>query len=195
MTSSNTPPADFVTALESLKGHEFRPEFHLTQIPPPTRIAPWAVALQAEINDNADKDPEFFRGSTKFVVLHNPEGESAWNGTFRIIIHAQAPVDSELAGDPLLGEVVWSWLHEALTNAGASYTNLNGTVTRVFNETFGGLELDSSRVEVELRASWTPQTPYLGEHLRAWADFADSLTGLPPYSLDILAMPMRAEKI
>ncbi|WP_256618387.1 DUF3000 family protein [Trueperella pyogenes] len=46
------PPAEFITALDSLKGHEFRPELHVAQIPGPTRIAPWAVALQVEVNDS-----------------------------------------------------------------------------------------------------------------------------------------------
>ncbi len=189
------PPADFVTALESLKGQNFRPEFHLTQVPPPTKIAPWAVALQAEINDSVQKDPDYYRGNTKFVVLYNPEGELAWDGNFRVIIHAQAPAEADMGDDPLLGEVAWSWLRESLIAQGASFHNLNGTVTRVFNETFGNLTLNSARVDLEVRASWTPDTPYLTEHLLAWAKFADSLCGLPPYSPDIHALPARFDKI
>ncbi|XCB30019.1 DUF3000 domain-containing protein [Arcanobacterium hippocoleae] len=191
----DSPPQDFVTALESLKGHVFRPEFHLTQIPAPTRIAPWSVALQAEINDSSDKDPAFYRGDTKFVVLFDPAGQSAWNGEFRIVLHARAPMDSEMGDDPLLGEVVWSWLHESLSEKGASFHSLNGTTTRVFNETFGGLQLNSARVEFELRASWSPATPYLGEHLLAWAYFAQRLTGLPPIGENIAVLPRRVEQI
>lgn len=192
---SDLPPEDFLTALESLKGHQFRPEFHLTQIPAPTRIAPWAVALQAEVNESPEKDPETYRGDTKFVVLYDPLGQTAWNGTFRIILHARAPMDHEMGADPLLGEVVWSWLHDSLMDFGASFHSLNGTVTRVFNETFGGLALNTSQIELELRASWTPNTPYLGEHLRAWASFSDRITGLPPVSDNISALPRRAERI
>lgn len=189
------PPEDFVTALESLKGHNFRPEFHLTQIPAPTRIAPWAVALQAELNESPTKDPDMYRGDTKFVVLHDPDGQTAWNGTFRIILHARAPIDSEMGDDPLLGEVAWSWLHDALLEDGASFHSLNGTVTRVFHETFGGLNLNASRIELEVRASWTPATPFLGEHLFAWSNFAARLAGLPPVGENITTLPRRVEKI
>ncbi|QOR48542.1 DUF3000 domain-containing protein [Trueperella pecoris] len=189
------PPAEFVTALESLKGQHFRPELHIGQIPGPTRIAPWAVALQAEVNDSPDNDPDYLRGSAKFVVLHDPEGQPAWNGTFRVVIHAQAAMDAEMGDDPLLGEVAWTWLIDALDGAGASYHSLNGTVTRVFNETFGGLHINSSRVELELRASWTPQTPYLTEHLHAWADFAASMAGLGPWSDQVVSLARKVEKI
>ncbi|MFP7697177.1 DUF3000 domain-containing protein [Trueperella sp. LYQ143] len=188
------PPADFVTALESLKGQTFRPELHIAQMPGPTRIAPWAVALQAEVNDSAQRDPDHFRGSAKFVVLHDPDGQEAWNGTFRIVIHAQAPMDAEMGDDPLLGEVAWSWLVDEL-DAQVSYHSLNGTVTRVFNETFGGLHLNSSRVDLELRASWTPGTIYLTEHLHAWANFAATLAGLGPWSESVVSLPRRVDKI
>ncbi|MDR6938834.1 DUF3000 domain-containing protein [Arcanobacterium hippocoleae] len=191
----DAPPQDFVTALDSLKGHTFRPEFHLTQIPAPTRIAPWAVALQAEVNESQVKDPECYRGETKFVVLHDPAGQTAWNGDFRIILHARAPMDHEMGDDPLLGEVAWSWLHDSLLDLHASFHSLNGTVTRVFNETFGGLMLNTARVELEVRASWTPSTPYLGEHLLAWAHFAERLSGLPPEGAKIAALPRRLERI
>lgn len=188
-------PQEFVTALESLKGQEFRPELHVTQIPPPTRIAPWAVALQAELNDAADLDPDHYLGSAKFVALHDPEGQPAWDGTFRIVIHAQAPMDSQMGDDPLLGEVAWSWLAEALDNKGAAFHNLNGTVTRSFNETFGGLHLNQSRVDLELRASWTPQSEHLTDHLLAWADFAAQLAGLGPWDANVASLRRKVDKI
>ncbi|MCI7551557.1 MAG: DUF3000 domain-containing protein [Actinomycetaceae bacterium] len=189
------PPAEFITALGSLKGQSFRPEFHVSQIPPPQRIAPWSVALQAEVNDTEDLDPDSYRGDMKFVVLHDPDGQLAWDGTFRIIVHARAPMDGEMGDDPLLGEVAWSWLADALESAGAGYHDLSGTVTRVFNETFGGLYLDSSKVDLELRASWTPQTPYLTEHLLAWADFSATFAGLAPYSPGLAVLPRKVAKI
>lgn len=63
-------------------------------------------------------------------MLHDPAGQAAWNGTFRIVIHAQAPIESDLGDDPLLGEVAWSWLPEALAETGAQFHSLNGTVTQ-----------------------------------------------------------------
>lgn len=188
-------PEVFITALESLKGQSFRPEFHVLQIPGPTRIAPWAVALQAEINESVDQDPDFYRGDAKFVVLHDPAGQPAWDGTFRIVMHARAPMDSDMGDDPLLGEVAWSWLPEALHTAGASFHNLGGTVTRVFNETFGGLYLETSRVELELRASWTPNTEFLTEHLHAWTDAVSSLAGLGPADDTVAQLPRKVDRV
>ncbi|QJC21713.1 DUF3000 domain-containing protein [Arcanobacterium buesumense] len=191
---NNQPTAEFLTALESLKGQSFRSGFHVVQIPPPTRIAPWSVALQAEINESPSKDPDSFRGSAKFVVLHDPAGQEAWNGTFRIVMHAQAPVESDLGDDPLLGEVAWSWLPESLAHAGADFHSLNGTVTRVFNETFGGLYIDSSRIDLEIRASWTPTSEFLTQHLHAWEHFCITMAGLPPEQT-ITSLPRRIERV
>ncbi|QRV02898.1 DUF3000 domain-containing protein [Arcanobacterium phocisimile] len=194
---NNQPTPEFINALESLKGHTFHSGFHVVQIPPPTKIAPWAVALQAEINDSPTQDPDFFRGNAKFVVLHDPAGQPAWDGTFRIVMHAQAPIESDLGDDPLLGEVAWSWLPESLAETGARFHSLNGTVTRVFNETFGGLYIDSSRIDLEVRASWTPDSQFLGEHLLAWQRFCMSMSGLPPESTvsHISSLPRRIERV
>lgn len=188
------PTPQFLTALDSLKGQCFRNDFHVVQIPPPSQIAPWSVALQAEINDSPTLDPDYHRGFAKFVVLHDPAGQSTWNGTFRIVMHAQAPIDPQMAEDPLLGEVAWSWLPESLVDSGASYHSLNGTVTRVYNETFGGLYIDRSRIELEVRASWSPSTEYLTEHLRAWEKFCVSMAGLPPEP-SVATLPRRIERV
>lgn len=189
------PPKEFQIALESLKGLDFCATMHVSQIPAPSRIAPWGVALQAEMNDSPDRDPDTYRGDAKFVVLHDPEGQPAWDGTFRIVVHGRAPMDAAMGADELLGQVAWSWLTDALEHRGASFHNLNGTVTRVFNETFGDLYLDSARVDLEVRASWTPQTPYLTEHLMAWADFASQLAGFGPHDPSVAALPRKVAKV
>ena len=173
-------PAEFLTALESLKGHTFRDELHVSQIPPPAKIAPWAVALQAEINDSRSMDPDSYRGDARFVLLFDPEGQPAWDGPFRIVTYANAPVESDMGGDPLLGEVSWSWLAEALDLRGAEYHNLTGTVTRNYNETFTGMHMTDSTIDLEVRASWSPDYADVSAHLDAWADFAASVCGLGP---------------
>lgn len=173
-------PADFLVALESLKGHAFRRELHVTQIPPPKKIAPWAVALQTEVNTASDLDPDFYRGSAKFVVLFDPAGQPAWDGTFRIVTYFSAPVDEEMSADPLLGEVAWAWLGESLAEENAPFSNLTGTVTRNYNETFDGSALTAMRTDVEIRASWTPKHPDLSTHLQAWARSAATICGLGP---------------
>ena len=173
-------PAEFLTALDSLRGHAFRRELHISQIPPPAKIAPWAVALQAEVNDSLKLDPDFYRGNTRFVLLYDPEGQPAWDGTMRVVTFTNAPVDSDMGGDPLLGEVAWAWLGEALQAHSADFYNLSGTVTRNYNETFGGLYLASSAIDLEVRASWTPNSEHLGEHLSGWADVMRRTAGIVP---------------
>ncbi|WP_235912325.1 DUF3000 domain-containing protein [Ruania zhangjianzhongii] len=180
MNVQRTPvaPPDFEAALLSLRGHRMRPEFHLEEIPPPTRIAPYALALTGEVNPS--RDPDELLGSGRFVVLYDPEGQEAWNGEFRVIVMARATLEAEFAGDPMLGEVGWSWLTDALEAQEAPYHSLSGTVTRVLSETFGGLELRSGEVEIEIRASWTPRTTDLAPHLRSWALMTCQAAGLPP---------------
>lgn len=187
----NSPgvPADFETALLSLRGHRFRPEVHLEEVPPPTRIAPFAVALTGEINTS--DDPETMLGHGRFVVLHDPEGQSAWDGTFRVIVLVRATLEDELGGDPLLGEVGWTWLTDALESAGAGYHNLSGTVTRVLSESFGGLSMRTREVEIEMRASWSPTTTDLGPHLRAWTEATCAAAGLEPLPENVTTIGRR----
>ena len=182
-------PPDFEQALLSLRGRHRRPEVHLEEVPPPTRIAPYAVALTGEVNPTAD--PETLLGSGRFVVLHDPAGQSAWDGTFRVIVMARAQLEDELGADPLLGEVGWAWLTDALASAGAGYHSLSGTVTRVLSESFGGLSLRGREVEIEVRAAWTPNTTDLGPHLDAWTELACSAAGLEPLPDGVTALTPR----
>ncbi|WP_159620794.1 DUF3000 domain-containing protein [Ruania rhizosphaerae] len=188
MNVQRTPvaPPDFEAALLSLRGHRLRPEFHLEEVPAPTRIAPYALALTGEVNPT--RDPEDMVGNGRFVVLYDPEGQEAWNGEFRVIVMARANLEQEFAADPMLGEVGWSWLTEALVAEGAGYHSLSGTVTRVLSETFGGLELRDGEVEIEIRASWTPEGPDMSSHLRAWALLTCQAAGLPPVPDNVSAL-------
>jgi hypothetical protein len=185
-------PPDFETALLSLRGHRMRPELHLEEVPAPTRIAPYALALTGEVNAAPrTMDPDAMLGHGRFVVLHDPAGQEAWHGTFRVIVLAKARLEEELGADPLLGEVGWTWLTDALTEAGAGYHHLSGTVTRVLSETFGGLELRGGEVEIEVRASWTPTTPDLGPHLKAWAALTCQAAGLEPLPENVTSLNRR----
>lgn len=187
---TDTIPAAFVEALTSLRGHRFRSEIHLEEIPAPTRIAPWAVALTAEVNPTGD--PDDMLGHGRFVVLHDPSGQEAWHGTFRVIVMAKAAMDPEMGIDPVLGEAGWSWLLEALGSAGAGFHHLSGTVTRVLSETFGGLVLQSNGTEMEVRASWTPNTTDLSPHLQAWVSLVSSLCGLEPVAENVAVLGRRS---
>lgn len=183
-------PEDFEAALVSLRGHRLRPELHLEEVPAPSRLAAYAAALTGEVNV-AGGDPDGFRGHGRFVVLHEPEGQDAWHGTFRVIVLARARLEDEMGADPLLGEVGWSWVTDALRDRGGGYHHLSGTVTRVLSETFGGLELRGGEVEIEIRASWTPTTPDLGPHLLAWSDLTCTTAGLEPLPENVTAFTPR----
>lgn len=185
-------PAEFAAALMSLRGHSWRPEVHLEEIPPPTRIAPWALALTAEINPTSDAEDMLANG--RFVVLHDPDGQEAWHGTFRVVVLARARLEDEMGADPLLGEAAWTWLTESLTRSRADFHSLSGTVTRVLSENFHGENVKGSEVEIELRASWTPATTDLGPHLRAWVTTTCLAGGLPPLPDNVRALNTRRSR-
>lgn len=184
-------PPEFEDALMSLRGHRLRPEFHLEEVPAPSRIAPYALALTGEVNRSTTMDPDELLGHGRFVVLHDPAGQDAWHGTFRVIVLAKAALEEEMGADPLLGEVGWAWLTDALEVEGVGHHHLSGTVTRVLSETFGGLELRGSEVELEVRASWTPTTADLGPHLKAWAALTCTAAGLEPLPENVTAFRRR----
>lgn len=187
--ASAPAPHEFQQALLSLRGHGLRPELRLEEVPPPTRIAPYAVALTAEVNPTPD--PETLLGSGRFVVLYDPAGQDAWDGRFRVIAMGRARLEPELGADPFLGEVGWAWLTDALRDEHADYHSLSGSVTRVLAESFGGLELRKFDVEIEIRASWTPGSTDLSAHLRAWALMACSAAGLPPVTENVAMLGHR----
>lgn len=181
MTADADVPPDFVHALESLRAHRARPEVRLREIPAPTRIAPYAVALTGEVHLPGglleDEDP----ATGRLVLLHDPAGQEAWEGDLRAVTLVRATLDPEAATDPLLCEVAWTWVTDALDASGAQAHAVGGTVTRVQSQSFGALRERPDEVEVEIRASWTPAGPqHAGPALQAWAAVLCTAAGLPP---------------
>jgi hypothetical protein len=175
---------DFRTALESLRELRVRPEILLEEAPAPQRLAPYAIALSAEV---VVDDAELATG--RFVVLHDPDGQEGWAGSFRVVAFIKATLEPEMAADPMLAEVGWSWLVEALVGADAGYDNISGTVTRVTSESFGGLSDRPLEGQVEIRASWTPRDAHLGAHALAWADVLAQAAGLVPLPAGVAQLP------
>lgn len=169
-------PAEFSRALASLRGVRVRPDVVLREIPAPSRVAPFALALSGELPGPHDDEPD---ASGRFVVLYDPAGQDVWEGRFRVVTHVRAPLERDLAHDPLLADVVRVWLTEALEGAGAVARALGGTVTRVISESFGSLAARPEADELELRASWTPTGTDLAPHLRAWAHVLGQAAGRP----------------
>ena len=128
-------------------------------------------------------------GTGRLVVLHDPDGQGAWEGTFRIVAFVKATLEPEMAADPMLAEVGWTWLTEALDSHGAAFTNISGTVTRVTSESFGGLADRPLEGQIEIRVSWTPLDPDLAPHELAWADVLAQAAGLMPLPPGVAQLP------
>ncbi|GAA1896185.1 DUF3000 domain-containing protein [Lapillicoccus jejuensis] len=185
--------------MAALRDARLRPEVRVTEVPAPQRIAPYAVALTAEVVGAAGDEDELASG--RFVLLHDPSAPAPWEGEWRVVTFVRAELEPELAGDPMLGQVGWSWLVDALEQRGVDYANEAGTVTRVVSESFAGLADREPSVEMEVRASWTPEIgpalgglggarpDELGAHLLAWSDLLCTVAGLPPLPEGVTALP------
>ena len=178
-------PQEFLTAVARMRAARLRPEIFCEEMPAPQRIAPHASALSADVTVDGDEV-----GTGRIVLLHDPAGNDAWEGTFRCVAYARAEIDPEMANDPLLGEVGWSWLTEALGAHGAEYTAASGTVTKVSSESFGGMSDDGASAQLEIRASWTPAGD-IADHVEAWGELLCTASGLPPVPEGVAPLPSR----
>jgi hypothetical protein len=202
--------ADFRSGLDGI-GEEFAAE----DVPAPRRLAPYACAIAVTAHRGgtgpgdagpdgtapdgpgpdgpgpghvaADDDTAGTEvGSGRLILLHDPAGQDGWSGTFRLVAYVRADVEPEVAADPLLGEVGWSWLIEALDAHVPGYTAESGTVTRVITEGFGAKLQELPLTGFELRASWSPVPRTrggeldLGAHVVAWCACIAAAAGLEP---------------
>lgn len=186
-------PAAFQDAVNALVTARPRHEIQLDPLPAPKRLAPYAYALEAAVSLD---DEEIADG--RFVLLHDPAGQEAWHGTFRVVTMTRAELEPEMAADPLLPDVTWSWLTSSLEGRGVAYAAPSGTVTRASSHYFGGLAQRSSQAEIELRASWTPVVEQgsadIAAHLAAWCELLCQCAGLPPENTrdaGIVQLPQR----
>ncbi|MCX4856069.1 DUF3000 domain-containing protein [Streptomyces canus] len=189
------PPA-FQAAVQALRGSRLRPQIEVEPTRAPQRLAPHAYALEATV---VDGDQDLADG--RLVLLHDPDGHDAWRGTFRLVTLVRAELEAEMAADPLLPEVCWSWLTGALSARGLSYGEPSGTVTRASSHYFGGLSERPATSQIEIRASWTPReglggVPDTAGHLASWCDLLAQVAGLPPAGpgdASIVTLPQRRD--
>jgi hypothetical protein len=168
-------------------------------VPAPKRLAPYATAIAATVQRD-DADVAWGR----LVLLYDPAGQQGWGGFFRLVAYVRADVEPEMAADPLLGEVGWSWLSEALDMRVPGYAVPSGTVTRVITEGFGAKRDELPLTGFELRASWSPVGPEgphgsagdsdldtldLSAHIAAWCDCLSAAAGLEPPGTRALRQP------
>jgi hypothetical protein len=192
-TGEGTGESAFRRAVAQLEAglareRDARPELEFDEEPAPRRLAPYAAAIAASVLEG---DTEI--GWGKFVLLYDPAGQAGWAGQFRIIAYVRAELDPEIAADPLIAEVGWSWLLEALDARATGYGQTSGTVTRVVTEGFGSKQDEPMSTGFELRASWSPSgdaedtaEPAMDGHVAAWCDALCTAAGLPPQGVSAL---------
>lgn len=176
---SASVPAEFASIVHELEATALRSDLRVRKIASPTGIAPFSVAFAAEVLP-LDEDGASSHGAGRFIFLFDPDGQESWGGSARIVCFAQAPLDGEISTDPLLTDVTWSWLTDALSEHDARYTHASGTATRVLAKGFGELAGEQDSAHIELRASWSPSDSGISGHLRAWGELLAMLAGLPP---------------
>lgn len=173
-------PREFVAILNSLRNPAPPRGIHVAEVPGPSRLAPWTLALTAEANLSADLDPDTLLGDGRFIVLHDPACPAAWNGDSRVVVLARARVDDDIASDPLFAEAVWTWLTDPLGEHAPGSHSLTGTVTRTESLAFGDMALHSRQVEIEVRASWTASGYDLAPDFAAFIELVANCAGLEP---------------
>ncbi len=174
-------PWDEIVA--QIRAISLRTEIALEEVPAPQKLAPFAIALTADVDIDV--------GTGRFVLLHDPAGQEGWSGEYRCVTFARAAIEEELANDPSLCDVSWSWLVEALETHGATYGNPSGTVTRVASSSYGELVGRDEDSEVEVRASWTPTDgSSIVAHVLAWAELVARISGLEPLPEGVTQLPL-----
>jgi Protein of unknown function (DUF3000) len=165
-----------------------RPELVFEDVPAPRTLAPYASAMAATVLVD---DEEIASG--RLVLLYDPAGQTGWAGSLRVIAYIHADLEPEIAQDPLIGQVGWTWLTEALDSHTDGYAEPSGTVTTEVTEGFGAKETEPAVTGFELRASWSPAGTGPGAgpgaldgHLVAWCDALCAAAGLPP--LGVIAL-------
>ncbi len=180
MADQRPSASSFAAAAEEVRATGFRDDLVVREIPAPTGLAPEALALSADVRPDVDESDSRY-GTGRFILLYDDAEPQAWDGPWRIVCFAQAPLEPEIGTDPLLADVAWSWLVDALDARGAAYGAASGTATKTLSKGFGSLAAEGDGAQVELRASWSPSGPMTG-HVEAWAELVCMLAGLPPGS-------------
>jgi hypothetical protein len=176
------PPISFARAVGELQSVAPRPEIALEDAPAPTKLAPFAFALGGTVTRDGEEV-----ATGRLILLHDPAGHDAWEGTLRLVTYVTAELESEIAADPLLSAVAWSWLVDALDAHEAGHHAAGGTVTLTVSTRFGDLAGPPTVADLEIRASWTPDDDRLAAHMHAWCALLASTAGLPPPGVTALA--------
>src|SRR3954465_2591076 len=187
MAPLTAAPEAFVRAVAGLRGATVREEILLEEIAAPQRLAPYGFALSATVLRDGDEV-----ASGRLILLHDPAGHDAWQGNLRLVTLITAELESDMAGDPLLPAVAWTWLTDGLDQHAAAYTAIGGPIPQTPSTRFGELAGPAPTADLEIRASWTPTSDDLEPHLRGWCDMLALTAGLPPPGVTALSDRHRA---
>lgn len=209
-------PEVFAAAIGGIGALRPRPGLEFEPLPAPRRLASFSHALSVTAAEQGEEG-EIELGSGRFVLLYEPEGHEEWHGSWRCVTFLQADLEPEIAEDPLVADVTWSWLREALS--GLNFAALGGTVSRCASSGFGELADQGTSTSVELRASWSPLPPLdenapggaaaqraaaaagrarwtpqqacagLAAHVEAWSVCLATAVGLPPELAGVARLP------
>src|ERR1700742_2072684 len=192
---TSAEPAPFREAVAAMNAVAVRPEIELGPIRPPQRLAPFSYALGAEVkHPDLDIVPERSEGDAfgRLILLYDPDGSDAWDGTIRLVAYIQADLDSSEAVDPLLPEVAWSWLVDALDKRAEQFATVGGTITATTSVRYGDISGPPRAHQLELRASWTGTSSAVGGHVEAFCEVLEHAAGLPPAGVTDLSSRSRA---
>lgn len=185
----NRETEDFLKFCDSARAIQTRGEIALSEVPAPQRLAPHAFALSADIAE-IGSDEDIATG--RFVLLHDPAGQESWDGTFRCVTFIRSSLEAEMQNEPMLADVAWSWVAEALDRAAADYGSTGGTITRASSKSFGQLDGGDDSSEIEIRASWTPKaSAELLKQLSGWLNLIELVAGLTPLEEGVSALKKR----
>jgi hypothetical protein len=164
----------FEQLVEDVRRAPLRSEVTTEEVPAPMRLAPYSLVVAAEVLEGEDD-----LSNGRLVLLFDPESVQAWGGTTRLVTFAKARVEPDLALDPLLTQVGWTWLLDCLSERKVTAHEISGTVTRTSSESYGGINNHLLPGTIEIRASWTVKEN-LGLHVAAWGDLLCQAAGLQP---------------
>ena len=179
MASPTVVPERFARAVAGLRSASLREEIARAEVGAPPPPGPYTSPPPAA--GRRGDDDEIATG--RLILLHDPAGHDAWEGTMRLVTYVTAEVDVDMAADPLLPAVGWTWLTDALDAQDAGYRAIGG---QTMSTRFGDLAGPPATADIEIRASWTPTDDHLGAHLLAWSVLLASTAGLPPPGITAL---------
>lgn len=188
LLSNAAADAAFATVIAAVDGVRTRSEITLQEAPSPKRLAPYSLTRTATVSISQEEIAD-----GRLVILYDPQGQESWQGSWRVVMFASAELDEEMAEDPVLIDVGWTWLEEVLGERDLAIVAFGGTVTRTASHSFGSLAGRPAVGELEIRSSWTPvvDAPHPGlpssdvpailrAHVEAWLELLATISALGP---------------